>query len=291
MSRHWFPRTMGFALLLGCGITEEERKVEAVIPVDSGYAQIGPLKMYFEVRGEGGMPLVLIHGGGSTIASNWGRIINTMAEDRQVIAMELQAHGHTPDVPDRPTSFEQDADDVAGLLARLKVPMADLFGFSNGGNTAMQVAIRHPHLVNRLIVASSFYRRDAFPPMFWFGMDRATLAMMPAPLKEAYRKIDPDPAHLQAMFDRDRTRMLEFTDWPDSTLASIKAPTLLIVGEQDVVSVDHVNEMAGLIPNAEILVVDGGHGACIGEICTTRPDKELMDRTLASVEEFLDRSR
>src|SRR5690349_9474944 len=95
--------------------------VTSTVTPTSGYAQIGPLKMYYEVHGHGGTPLVLIHGGGSTIESNWGRVIGSLSSDRQVIAVELQAHGHTPDVPDRPTSFEQDADDVAGLLKHLKI--------------------------------------------------------------------------------------------------------------------------------------------------------------------------
>ncbi|HMC97484.1 MAG TPA: alpha/beta fold hydrolase, partial [Flavobacteriales bacterium] len=122
--------------MMGCDHADNTR--EHMEGMRSGYAHIGPLKMYYEVRGGGRTPLVLIHGGGSTIESNWGRIIDILAADRQVIAVELQAHGHTPDVPDRPTSFEQDADDVAGLLAYLKIAKADFFGFSNGGNTAMQ---------------------------------------------------------------------------------------------------------------------------------------------------------
>jgi pimeloyl-ACP methyl ester carboxylesterase len=225
--------------------------------------------------------------GGSTIESNWGRIIDTLASDRQVIAMELQAHGHTPDVPDRPTSFEQDADDVAGLLEFLKIPKADLFGFSNGGNTAMQVAIRHPQMVNNLVIGSAFYERDGMVPGFWAGMNAATIDNMPECLKEAYRKIDPDSAHLLAMFHRDATRMQEFKDWPDSALMSIQAPALLIVAQHDVMTVDHVRKMARLIPRGQALVVNGGHGWYLGEICTPKPDQAMIDLTMARVREFL----
>lgn len=253
-----------------------------------GQAQIGPLKMYYEVRGRGGVPLVLIHGGGSTIASNWGRVIDSLAEHRQVIAMELQAHGHTPDVPGRPTTFEQDADDVAGLLAFLKVPGADVFGFSNGGQTAMQLAVRHARLVNKLVVGSAFYRRDGMVPGFWDGMAQASLANMPPQLKEAFLTIDPDRSHLQAMFERDATRMLGFRDWPDSILAAIQAPTLFIVAEQDPMTEAHVRRMAHLVPHATMMVVPGGHGWYIGECCTPTADRALIDTTLASITDFLD---
>jgi pimeloyl-ACP methyl ester carboxylesterase len=253
----------------------------------SGYAQIGPLKMYYEVYGHGGTPLVLIHGGGSTIESNWGRVIGPLSSDRQVIAVELQAHGHTPDVPDRPTSFEQDADDVAGLLKHLKIAKADLFGFSNGGNTAMQVAIRHPELVNKLVIASAFYQREGMIPGFWDGMKGATIENMPQPLKDAFLKADPDSTHLMAMFTRDATRMIEFRDWPDSALASIQAPTLLIAAENDVMTPAHVQKMAGLIPHAEALVVSGGHGSYLGEICTPQPDTAVISSTVTRVKQFL----
>ncbi|HET6766857.1 MAG TPA: alpha/beta hydrolase, partial [Chitinophagaceae bacterium] len=125
---------------------------------DSGYAPVNGLKMYYEIHGEG-TPLVLIHGGGSTIQTSFSRILPLLARHYKLIAVELQAHGHTSD-RDNAESFEQDADDVAGLLEYLKINKAHFLGFSNGGNTAMQIAIRHSQLVNKLVVISSFYKRD-----------------------------------------------------------------------------------------------------------------------------------
>src|ERR1043165_4457289 len=113
------------------------------------YTQINNLNLYYEIHGEGN-PLVLLHGGGSTIESTYGRILPELAKTHQVIAIELQAHGHTSDI-DRPLSFEQDADDVAALLGQLNITKADFMGFSNGGTTCLQIAIRHPQLVNKLI--------------------------------------------------------------------------------------------------------------------------------------------
>src|SRR6185295_13176637 len=108
------------------------------------YATVNGLRMYYEIHGSG-RPLVLIHGGGSTIMSTFGRILPELAKTHQVIAVELQAHGHTPDL-DRPLSFEQDADDVAALLEQIQIDRADFMGFSNGGTTSLQIAIRHPEL-------------------------------------------------------------------------------------------------------------------------------------------------
>src|SRR6201999_4553890 len=107
------------------------------------YATVNGLNMYYEVHGSG-YPLVLIHGGGSTIGTSFGRILPGLAKANKVIAVEMQAHGHTADI-DRPLSFPQDADDIAELLRQLQIPKANIFGFSNGASTTLEVAIRHPH--------------------------------------------------------------------------------------------------------------------------------------------------
>src|SRR5690606_29072653 len=111
----------------------------------TGYSDVNGIKMYYEIYGQG-KPLVLIHGGGSTIESNWARVIPLLAKNRKVLALELQAHGRTSD-RNGDLSFEQDADDVAGLLHNLNIDRADFFGFSNGGTTTLQIAIRHPEIV------------------------------------------------------------------------------------------------------------------------------------------------
>src|SRR5262245_28562802 len=136
------------------------------------YAAVNELKLYYEIHGRG-RPLVLIHGGGSTIESTFGRILPDLAKTHQVIAVELQAHGHTLDI-DRPLSFEQDADDVAALLKQLKVEKADIMGFSNGGTTALQIGIRHPELVNKLVLLSAAYKRRGMRSGFFEGFQGAS---------------------------------------------------------------------------------------------------------------------
>jgi len=254
----------------------------------SGYSLVNGIKMYYEIYGKGD-PLVLIHGGGSTIGTSFSKVIPLFAKTRQVIAVELQAHGHTED-RDAPESFEQDADDVAALLRNLHIDSADIMGFSNGGNTTMQLAIRNPQLVKKAVIASSFYKRDGFFPWFWTFMPGATLQNMPAELQEAFLKITPDHKKLEAMHNKDRDRMLHFKDWPDSALKAIKAPSLIIMGDKDVVTVEHAAAMSHLIPNCRLLVIPGGHGEYLGEI-TFKKQTNLPALTVGMIEDFLNDGR
>lgn len=249
------------------------------------YAAINGISMYYEVYGTG-RPLVLIHGGGSTISTNFARII-PMFSGRQLIAVELQAHGHTTD-RGAPSSFEQDADDVAALLQQLAVPAADILGFSNGGNTAMQLANRHPAKVRRLVLASTFFKRSGMFPGFWAGMDNATFDDMPQPYKDAYKAINPDPDALFTMFTRDATRMQQFRDWPDSFLSAIKAPALVVIGDQDIVTPEHAVEMYRLLPDGRLAILTGNHGSYLGETMTPDNDSKIPALFVAMVEEFLD---
>lgn len=249
------------------------------------YAAVNGLKMYYEIHGSG-KPLVLLHGGGSTIMSTFGRILPELAKTHQVIAVELQAHGHTLDI-DRPLSFEQDADDVAALLKQLHIEKADIMGFSNGGTTSLQIAIRHPQLVNKLILASATFRRDGMPPGFFEGFDHASLESMPQPLKEAYLKANPDPKGLQKMFDRDVARMKAFKDISDADIKAIQAPALVINGDTDVVLAEHAFALSRTLPHAKLAILPGGHGDYIGEICAADKQSKIPDLVTVMIEAFL----
>ena len=263
-------------------------KKNIVIQMKSGYANLKDLKMYYEIHGEGKLPLVLIHGGGSTIETTFGNILSLFAKNRKVIAVELQAHGRTSDRPG-PVTFEQDADDVTALLKTLKIDSADILGFSNGGNTAMRIAIRHPSVVHKLVAISAFYKREGMMPGFFEGMEKASLENMPKPLQEAYIKVAADKSQLQVMHDKDKERMLHFKDWTDDDLRSIKAPTLLMVADHDVMTVEHTVIMSHLVPNAELMVLPGIHGSFIGEICTVDKKSKMTEMTAVAIEEFLDK--
>ena len=254
------------------------------------FASVNGLKMYYEIHGRihgNDGPLVLIHGGGSTIISTYGHILPELAKTHQVIAVELQAHGHTPDVVDRSLSFEQDADDVAALLKQLQIKKADFMGFSNGGTTTLQIAIRHPELVNKMVLASASYKRNGMQPGFFEGFQHASLENMPQPLKDAYLKANHDPKGLQAMFDRDVARMIAFKDISDSDIQAIQAPALIINADADVVRVEHAMALSRALPHAQLAILPGGHGEYIGEICATNKNSKIPDLVTAMIEEFL----
>lgn len=248
------------------------------------YAQVNGLKMYYEIHGTG-FPLVLIHGGGSTIETTFGRILPELAKTHQVIAVEMQAHGHTADI-DRPLSFEQDADDIAALLKHLQISRADIFGFSNGASTTLQMAIRHPGMVHKIVVASTMYKRDGSYPWFWEMMSHATFEQMPQSYKDAFLEINPDKNALYAMYERDVARMQSFTDIKEEDIKAIAAPALIIAGNNDVVRPEHAVEMYRQIKDATLMILPGGHGDYIGEL-TTLKDGDQYFPAVGIIESFL----
>src|SRR5260221_1563887 len=248
------------------------------------YANVNGLKMYYEVYGNG-FPLVLIHGGGSTIGTTFGRILTTLAKTHKLIALEMQAHGHTADI-DRPLSFEQDADDVAELLKQLHISKADIFGFSNGASTTLEIAIRHPELVNKIIVACTIYKKAGSYPWFWDMMTHASFDGMPQGLKDAYLQINPDTNALYTMYKRDVARMQSFKDIKEEDIKGIKAPALIIAGNNDVVSPEHAVEMYRQMQHAQVVILPGGHGDYMGEITTVKPGHNEYP-VLPIVETFL----
>jgi pimeloyl-ACP methyl ester carboxylesterase len=261
-------------------ITDNETKMDS----SNGYASVNGLKMYYEIHGSG-TPLVLIHGGGSTIQTTFGRVLHSFAKTHKVIAVEMQAHGRTADI-DRPLSFEQDADDVAELLKQLNINKADIFGFSNGASTTLQLAIRHPELVNKIIVASTFYKKDGAQPWFWDMMGKPTFEGMPQQLKDDFLKVNPDTNALHRMYERDVARMQSFPDITEKLMKKIKSPAFIIIGDADVVRPEHAVEMFRLLPHSRLATFPCGHGDYIGEI-TTPQDSTLIAATVSMIEKFL----
>jgi pimeloyl-ACP methyl ester carboxylesterase len=253
----------------------------------ANYADVNGIKMYYEIYGEG-KPLVLIHGGGSTIQTTFGTILPMLAKHYKIIAVELQAHGHTSD-RDAPETFEQDADDVAELLKQLNISKAYIFGFSNGASTTLQIAIRYPELADKIVVVAGAYKRDGFIQGFFDGFKNATLESMPQGLRNAFSKINPDKSALLNMFNKDVARMVNFKDWNDEDLQSIKVPALIINADKDVILPEHALKMSQLIPNAELAILPGFHGECLGEIETTKPNSKQAAITVELIKEFLNK--
>lgn len=266
----------------------ENKSMGSSQPIESGHAPVNGIRMYYEVHGRpDGVPLVLLHGGGSTIDVTFGRVILFFAGSRRVIAVEEQGHGRTSD-RDAPVAFESSADDVAALLRHLKIDEADIFGFSNGASVALQIAIRHPDVVRKLVFASSFTKRDGAQPQLWEFMKQADFSNMPQPLKDAFLRVNPDVQQLKTMHDKDAARMQNFKDVPDELVRSVRAPTLIVLGDQDIVKPEHALEMTRLISGARLMILPGGHGDYLGEAVMTKKDGDQPELTARLIAEFLD---
>src|ERR1043165_2459004 len=176
-------------------MTLDTTDVSAQQKPTTGYAPVNGINMYYEVHG-GGEPVVLLHGAFMTITNNWTGWISELSKTRKVIALEMQGHGRTADVP-REITYENLADDVAALLDYLKIPRADLIGYSMGGAVAMQCAIRHPDKVRKVVVMSSMLSRDGAVEEGRDALANLTAdAFTGSPIEVEYRKLSPTPDDL-----------------------------------------------------------------------------------------------
>jgi pimeloyl-ACP methyl ester carboxylesterase len=249
--------------------------MEGCVGLQSGYAPVNGLQMYYEIHGAAGLknpPLVLLHGGGDTIQTSFSRVLPELSRYRQVIAFEQQGYGHTADIPDRPFSFEQSADDTASLLHHLNVGHADVFGFSSGGIIALHAAIRHPRMVRKLVIASAFFKRDGGEPSFWEMIDRVQLNDMPQKLREAYLAVAPNPENIEVFFEKSTKRIRELKDIPDDSLRGIESPALIISGDLDFVRPEHAIALYRLIPRARLAILpDTDHMAVMSRAALLVP--------------------
>lgn len=222
------------------------------------YAAVNGLKMYYEVHGEG-RPLVLLHGGLLSIGLTFGGMLPRLAESRQVIAVEFQGHGRTADI-DRPITLEALADDVVALLDELGVERADFFGFSLGGLVALQLAVAHPSRADRLVLASAHYRPDGYhddvrDPALFATSKRMPTAEDFAEMSAEYRRLAPDPSAFERVQRKLSESVPEIEGWSPDQLRAITAHTLIVLGDNDFVKLEHAAEMASLIPGAQLAVL------------------------------------
>jgi pimeloyl-ACP methyl ester carboxylesterase len=249
------------------------------------YADVNGIKMYYEIHGTGA-PLVLLHGGGSTIRTSFGRILPVLAKTHQVIAIELQAHGHTGD-RNAPETFEQDAVDVVELLRQLNIPKTDILGFSNGGMTTLQIAIKYPGILRKAVIASAIYKRSGVPPGFWDGFATAKLTDMPQLYRDEYMSINHNQAGLQNMFNKDVQRMATFQGWSDDAIRSIQTPALVVAGDHDVATPEHTVELYHLLPHARLSIFPAAHGEYMGEALFPNTDDKMPAFFVDLVNKFL----
>ncbi len=214
----------------------------------TAYAAVNGLMLYYEIHGAG-EPVVLLHGGLGTIDMLFGQLLPVLARKRQVIAVELQAHGHTADI-DRPMRYETMADDIAALARQLGLPSLDLFGFSLGGGVALQTAIRHPALVRRMVIASTPFRRDGWLPEALAGMAELTTdnaaALTGSLMHQFYAEVAPRPQDWPVLVAKLGELLARNYDWSDA-VAAIKAPTLVLTGDSDLIRTEQAVEMFRLL--------------------------------------------
>ncbi|MGH2588736.1 MAG: alpha/beta fold hydrolase [Dehalococcoidia bacterium] len=216
----------------------------------TGYAPVNGLQMYYEIHGENqgtARPLVLLHGALSTIDVDFGAVLPVLAQTRQVIAVEQQAHGHTADI-DRPLTFEQMAEDTVALLRQLNIERADFFGYSMGARIALEIAVRHPDLVRRLVLATPIYSRDGFHPGLLEGVENLKPENLAgSPFQEAYARVAPNPDDWPTLIARNGQLHRGLTGLPPEVIQAITAPALLIIGDSDVVRPEHAVELFRLL--------------------------------------------
>ena len=231
---------------LAAAETTEGTPMPTTAPI-TGYAPVNGLEMYYEIHGTGGTPLVLIHGAFSTIDLDFGQMLPALSQSRQVIAVELQGHGRTADI-DRPLSNEFLAGDIAALLDYLDVPQADIFGYSLGSAVATELAIRHPDVVRKLILASPSFDLSGLHPGLLEGLGQMTPDLMyGSPYHDAYLELSPHPEHFEEFFAKKQAMDQAIEGWSPETIQAITAPTLLIAGDSDIVQPEHVVEMFRLL--------------------------------------------
>jgi pimeloyl-ACP methyl ester carboxylesterase len=208
----------------------------------TGYAPVNSLKMYYEIHGQG-EPVVLLHGSYMAIPSNWQEMIAALSKSRQVIAVEMQGHGRTADI-DRDFSYDNLADDIAAMLDYLKVAKADLIGYSMGGGVAMNMAIRHPQKVRKVVSISAVFRHDGWVQEALDAYPQLTAeAFKGTPFEAEYKKLSPTPNEFPNYVKRVISMDLKPYDFGAEKLKATQAPMFFIHGDADGVRLDHIAEM------------------------------------------------
>jgi pimeloyl-ACP methyl ester carboxylesterase len=206
--------------------------------------EVNGMQMYYEVSGDGD-PLVVLHGAYMNIPT-MGAIIPKLAETHEVYALEFQGHGRTTDI-DRPITYQNLADDVAAFMEAVGIEKADVFGYSMGADAALQVAIRHPEKVNKLVMASGAYDAEGWQPEFKAFVPQMTVEMfVEMPFAEDYRELAADPDGFPALVEKLIALEKEPMAW-EADVRALRTPVLIITGDADVATLEHSVAMFRLL--------------------------------------------
>lgn len=212
------------------------------------YAEVNGLSMYYEEHGPAeGRPVVLIHGAYAAIGTAFGAILPDLAKNRRVVAVELQGHGRTADI-DRELTVRDLAADVVALLDHLGIERADVFGWSMGAAVALHLGTDHPGRVARLVLASVSFQDSGVHPGLLDGIQE----MRPEDLHgseyhEEYLRLAPDPAAFPALVAKLKRLDGDLPQWTAEQIRAVTAPTMLVLGDSDIIRPEHVVEMFRLL--------------------------------------------
>jgi pimeloyl-ACP methyl ester carboxylesterase len=237
-------------IVLGFGIVPQINAQDATAAVEGQYASVNGVELYYETYGTGD-PIILLHGGLGGIVE-YAQLIPELAKTRQVIAVELQGHGHTADI-DRPFSYESMADDIAALIQSLGFEKADVMGYSLGGGVALQTVIRHPDVVRKVVLISTAYKRADIHAEFLAGMDamsaEAADSMIQTPMYQYYSSVAPKLENWPTLIQKSGDLLRQDYDWTEN-VKKITTPTLIVAGDNDFISPKHAEEMYELLGGA-----------------------------------------
>jgi pimeloyl-ACP methyl ester carboxylesterase len=224
------------------------------------YANVNGLSLYYEIHGEG-VPLLLLHGGTASIEA-FSMEIPFFAKQFQVIAVEQMGHGRTADAMDREFHYHDMAEDTVALMDLLEIESALVFGASDGGILGLDMAIHHPERVRELAVTGSNFRTEGYVEGVLNWLVTVQPEDWPSEMREIYERLSPDgPSHWPVVFERIQRMWSVEPDYTLEQMASIKAPMLVIVGDRDLITLEHSVEMFRVIPGAQLCVVpNAGHG-------------------------------
>jgi pimeloyl-ACP methyl ester carboxylesterase len=256
------------------------------------YAEVNGLDLYYEIHG-GGEPLILLHGGVGAIEM-FGEVLSLLAQCRQVVAVDLQAHGRTADI-DRPLSFESMADDVAALIEHLGFEAADVMGYSLGGVVALRTAIQHPEAVRKLVLVSTPFGRDGWYPEVLAGMGKmgpeAAEPMKGTPMYRLYASVAPRPDDWPVLLTKLGELLRQDYDWSEE-VAEIEVPTMIVIGDADSVRTAHAVRFFELLGGGKADAGWDGSGMSSARLAvlpaTTHYDIFFSPTLASTVAPFLD---
>ncbi|WP_316812570.1 alpha/beta hydrolase [Pedobacter heparinus] len=254
------------------------------------YASINGLQLYYEIHGTGA-PLLLLPGALSGIGTAFGKLIHLLAAKRQVIAVEFQGYGHTADIPERPLSYKQLANDIIELLHVLNIPKTDIFGYSTGAGVALLMAIRRPDVVRKLILASVSYNSLGRHPDLstLFNPEFMAQGLKGSPYETEYLGTAPRPEDWPKQLAKVCAFEQEVQDWPAEEISAIIAPALIIAGDADIIQPEHTIALYKLfgggslgelsMPTSQLAILPGTMHSAL---------TQKTDLLMAMIPDFLD---